>query len=239
LAKSATEIFNEKVGLIFEYDKSSPLFVRHANTEIENNNLDRAIEILTEGIKLYPDYPTAYVLYYKALSLSGEYGKALLQAKTAGDLLHSRRTYDYYLKEIENMKKRSSLFASSRGSAFIPTTNYLEKDEQPSLFQREPDLEEEENFEETDIDERLEELAEEISSARLSDIPDADITQSPVRGESDSGSKIVSETLAKIYAAQGEYREAIQVFEKLIERNPSKKEEYLQKIKELNSRLDS
>jgi tetratricopeptide (TPR) repeat protein len=228
LAKSPAEIFNEKVSLIFEYDKSSPLFVRQANTEIDNNNLDRAIEILTEGIKLYPDYPTAYILYFKTLSLAGEYGKALQQIKTAGDLLHSRRTYEYYLKEIENMKKRSSLFASSKGSTFIPTINYFEKDEQPSLFQQEPELEMEENFEETNIDERLEDLAGEISSARLNEITDVDVTHSLVGDDSDSGSKIVSETLAKIYAAQGEYKEAIRVFERLIDKNPSKKGEYLQ-----------
>jgi tetratricopeptide (TPR) repeat protein len=239
LTKSPVEIFNEKVSLIFEYDKSSPLFVRQANTEINNNNFEHAIEILTEGIKLYPDYPTAYVIYFKAFSLAGEYGKALLQIKTAADLLHSRKTYEYYLKEIDNLKKRSSMFAASKGSTFIPTADNFEKDEQPNLFLQEPELEIEGNLEDANIDERLEELADEISSARLSEIADVDLTYDPIGYNSESGSKIVSETLAKIYAAQGEYKEAIRVFEKLIEKNPLKKEEYLQQIKELNSRLNS
>jgi tetratricopeptide (TPR) repeat protein len=239
LTKSPVEIFNEKVSLIFEYDKSSPLFVRQANTEINNNNYERAIEILTEGIKLYPDYPTAYVIYFKALSLSGEYGKALLQIKTAGDLLHSKRTYEYYLKEIDSVKSRSSIFATSKGSTFIPTLDNFEQDDEPNLFLQEPELKTEENFEETNIDERLEALADEISSARLNEIADLDFSYDNIENDSDSGSKIVSETLAKIYAAQGEYMEAIRVFEKLIDKNPSKKEEYIQKIKELNSKLDS
>jgi tetratricopeptide (TPR) repeat protein len=239
LTKSPVEIFNEKVSLIFEYDKSSPLFVRQANTEINNNNFERAIEILTEGIKRYPDYPTAYIIYFKALSLSGEYSKALLQIKTAGDLLHSKRTYEYYLKEIDSVKNRSSIFATSKGSAFIPTSDNFEKDDQPNLFLQEPEQEREDNFEETNIEDRLEELADEISSARLSEIADVDLSYDPIGYDPDSGSKIVSETLAKIYAAQGEYKEAIRVFEKLVDKNPSKKEEYLQKIKDLNSRLDS
>lgn len=239
MTKSPTEIFNDKVNLIFEYDKSSPLFVRQASTEMDNQNVDRAIEILTEGIKLYPDYSTAYILYSRALSLTGDYGKALQQVKTASDLLHSKKTYDYYLKEIENMKKHSSLFASSRGSAFIPNADYLEKDEQPSLFLEELELGIEENFEQSDIDDRLEELADEISSARLSEIPDEDITQNYNKDDSNSGSTIISETLAKIYAAQGEYKEAILIYEKLIDKTPSKKEEYLQKIKELHLRLNS
>ena len=119
MTKSPAEIFNEKVSLIFEYDKSSPLFVRQANTEINNNNLDRAIEILTDGIKLYPDYPTAYILYFKALSLAGEYDKALSQIKIAGDLLHSRRTLEYYLKENENMKMKMILRLFHKINKFI------------------------------------------------------------------------------------------------------------------------
>ena len=240
MAKSPTEIFNDKVSLIFEYDKSSPLFARQANTEIENNNVDRAIEILKEGIKLYPDYPTAYLLYSKALMLIGEYGKALQQAKIAGDLLHSKKTYEHYLKEIENIKQRSSLFTSSRGNAFIPELNRFEKEPQPDLFEKEDEVDIEENKEETntDIEDRLDELAEEISTAKISDTP---VENSEDEAEEESGytGSIISETLAKIYAAQGEYKEAINVYEKLMLKTPSKKEDYIERIRELNSRFDS
>jgi predicted Zn-dependent protease len=48
---------------------------------------------------------------------------------------------------------------------------------------------------------------------------------------------LVSETLAKIYIAQGEIHEAIKIYERLIERKPENKEKYYQSINELKSRL--
>ena len=238
MVKSPNEIFNDKVSLIFEYDKSSPLFARQANAEIENNNVEHAIEILAEGIKLYPDYPTAHILYAKALSLIGEYARALYQVKVASDLLHSKKTYEHYLKEIENMKKRSSLFASSRGSAFIPELNKFEKEIQPDLFEKKYETNVTGMSEQTNIDDRLDELAEEISSAKISESPVED-NQEKAGEEASHGNSIISETLAKIYASQGEYKEAIKVYEKLIQKTPSKQEEYIKKIKELNSRFES
>lgn len=241
MAKSPTEIFNDKVSLIFEYDKSSPLFVRQANTEIENNNVERAIEILVDGIKLYPDYPTAYILYSRALSLVGEYGKALNQVKIASELLHSKRTYEHYLQEIESMKKRSSLFATSRGSAFIPELNQFAKETEPDLFEKKHEVNLSEKDEQTnvDIEDRLDELADEISSARISETPVEDNNDDDLDEEAGYSGSIISETLAKIYASQGEYEEAIKVYEKLMLKTPAKKEDYLERIRELNSRFDS
>lgn len=241
MVKTATEIFNEKVSLICEYDKESPLFVRQANTEIDSNNVDRAIELLTVGIKLFPEYPTAYMLLGKAYTLIGEYSKALQQIKTGSELIHSKGTYDHYLREIENIKKQRSLFSGSRGSAFIPEKNMIDEDDQADLFTPEetPAVEiEDGDPESVELDDRLEELAREISSARIQD-PEGDSPEpAPAFSEMGSTATIVSETLAKIYAAQGEYQEAINVYEKLIEKTPSKKDEYLNSISELKSKLN-
>ena len=243
MVKTATEIFNDKVSLIFEYDKESPLFVRQANTEIDSNNIDRAIEILILGLKLYPEYPTAYMLLGKAYTLIGEYSKALQQIKTGSELLHSKQTYEHYLREIENIKKQRSLFSGSRGSAFLPDREIFDEEQQPDLFSAGktelPDVAFDTGDEPGNIDDRLEELAREISSARIKDSGSATILpENPVE-EMGSSNTIISETLAKIYSAQGEYREAINVYEKLILKTPSKKEEYLEIIAGLESKLNS
>ena len=58
-------------------------------------------------------------------------------------------------------------------------------------------------------------------------------------GGSDTlGQFLISETLAKIYISQGEVKEAISIYEKLIERKPENKEEYSRAIEELKSRLE-
>jgi len=239
LVKTASEIFNEKVSLICEYDKASPLFVRQANTEIDSNNVDRAIELLTIGIKIYPEYSTAYMLLGKAYTLIGEYGKALQQIKIGSELIHSDQTYEHYLHEIEGIKKQRSLFSGSRGSAFIPEKNVFEDQEQPDLFEANipKKIEEIVDNEELDnLDDRLEELAREISSARIKDTEGGSELKESTFSEIGNSSTIVSETLAKIYAAQGEYQEAINVYEKLIEKTPFKKDEYLVSISELKSK---
>ena len=58
---------------------------------------------------------------------------------------------------------------------------------------------------------------------------------SPTMTGSDS---IVSETLANIYITQGEFREALKVFEKLLNKNPQKRDYYLQKINEIKAELE-
>lgn len=241
MVKTSTEIFNEKVSLICEYDKESPLFVRQANTEIDSNNVDRAIELLTLGIKLYPGYSTAYMLLGKAYTLIGEYGKALQQIKTGSELIHSDKTYEHYLREIENIKKQRSLFSGSRGSAFIPQKNFPEEEGQPDLFAPPPPAKTGEKIKDSEpgnIDDRLEELAREISTARIKDVDENVAGPESTFSEMGNSGTIVSETLAKIYAAQGEYREAINVYEKLIHKTPSKEDEYLAAIEELKSKLD-
>lgn len=47
-----------------------------------------------------------------------------------------------------------------------------------------------------------------------------------------------TETLAKIYISQGEFNEAILVYKKLISIKPENKENYLQRIEELKTRLE-
>ena len=53
------DAFNQKVSLIYEYNNKSPLFARVAVNEIEKNNIDEAIRILTDGLNNHPDFSVA------------------------------------------------------------------------------------------------------------------------------------------------------------------------------------
>ncbi len=55
-----------------------------------------------------------------------------------------------------------------------------------------------------------------------------------VTGSEMPDDKIVSETMANIHYSQGNYREALEVFKKLILKNPDKAELYKKKIDEIN-----
>jgi len=102
------EALNQKISLIYEYNNKSPLFARLAGIEIEKNNLDSAIDILTEGLKNYPEFSVAYFLLGKIHTLKGNYSQALSFIKKGSELIHSPKSFDYYFNEIDEIKKQRS-----------------------------------------------------------------------------------------------------------------------------------
>ncbi len=234
--KSTFEKFDEKVNLIYEYDKKSPLFIRVANTEINNNNVEKAIAILNQGIDNFPQYAAAYLLLGRAYMLLGNYSLALKNIKTGSDLIHSKQTYDYYLNEIEEIKKQRSFFEISKRAGLFTSEEKDVHEDQSDLFNEKP-AEELKSAEDSPIDERLEELAKEISSAKISEqMGETFVDDKPLKKISESHI-IISDTLAKIYTAQGEYKEAIEIYGQLRQKNPEKLEYYNQKIEELKAKL--
>jgi tetratricopeptide (TPR) repeat protein len=209
LDKSISNAFKDKVNLIYEYNKQSPLFVRVANGEIEKNNVDKGVEILREGLSVYPDYPVAHILLGKALMLLGKYKESLDSFRKGSELVNSHKVFEYYLHEVENLKKQRILFETTSLPGFI-------------------DAEENRSSPDKKIS-----LENELSS--FNSMTDH---KSYAAAPGPGGDSIISETLANIYATQGEFREALSIFEKLLNKNPQKRDYYLEKISELKSRLD-
>jgi tetratricopeptide (TPR) repeat protein len=244
LNKSSAEAFNNKVSLIYEFDKTSPLFIRKAEVEIENNHIERAIEILNAGLKLYPDYIAAHLLLGKAWALTGHFDAALKSIKAGCANLHSSRTYEYYLNEIETAKKQKSLFDFSKRTSFFDN---IETPVQPDKFvpkEFKPGIIEETKEEPSDkitpinVDDHLEEIAKKISTVRMKEPKDDYKFEPPIKEGLGESSMIVSETLAKIYVTQGELNEALTIYRKLVQKNPAKREYYQQKISEIQSKIE-
>jgi len=210
LSKSSSQIFNEKVNLIYEYNKQSPLFVRVAYNEIGKNNFERALEILNDGISLYPGYPVAYIVLGKAQMMLGRYKEALDCFRKGSDHIKSHKVYEYYLHEVESLKKQRIFF---------------ENPEKPGSMNGDQD--------ETPVEGKRPSLEDELQSFNTMDQQKG--KPSPMITGSDS---IVSETLANIYITQGEFREALKVFEKLLNKNPQKRDYYLQKINDIKAELE-
>lgn len=231
MSNNQYDVFNQKVSLIYEYNNKSPLFARVADIEIEKNNIDDAIRILTEGLAHHPDFSVAYFLLGKAHTIKGNYGQALKFVKRGSELIHSPKTFDYYLREIDAIKKQRQLFNVSRwadnaNEKFSNTTA-------PASNQTE------EKKKSESIEETLNKLTAEIDGAS-NQIKEAkkQITENRLK-EYSKNDLIVSETLAKIYVTQGEFKEAISVYKKLKVKNPDKEAYFDSKISELNARLSA
>ena len=231
--------FNKKVSLIYEYNKNSPLFVRVANSELEKNNIDEAIEILDTGLRIFKEHPTANLLLGKAYALNGRYSDALGLFQKASKILRSDRTYDYYANELETIRKQRSLFETTKGKAFLNSSI----DSELSISDDDIYYTDTETTSSDDlvasIDERLEQLAEEISKAKLSHSFEKGYSDKNLLDNLPGDNLILSETLAEIYLSQNELDEAIRVYEKLINKDASKYEYYTGKIIEIRSKLES
>lgn len=219
----SVDTFNQKVSLIYEYNNNSPLFVRVAGNEIEKNNLDRAIEILISGLNFFPYYPTAHFLLAKAYTLKGNYSLALSSLKSGSTVIHSQKSFDYYLKEIESIKKQRTLFNVSKWAELSKENlkyNNVSENGNNTLINKN-------------------ETIEEVLAKLTDDIKDAQQTIKDAKGKMEESKEksgkdlIISETLAKIYANQNEIPSAISVYKKLMKINPDKEEYYKSKINEL------
>jgi tetratricopeptide (TPR) repeat protein len=221
---SQQETFSSKIGFIYEYNKNSPLFVHVAADELDKKNIQSAIDILENGIKTYPYSTVAYIILAKAYVLSGNYKLALEVLKTGTDLMHSKKTYDFYVREIEGIRRHLDLYNPASENADA-------RQSQPSSSQNKSEPDEEIG----DIESRLEDLVRELSPPKT---PGIESKTEPKNENFAEGNIIVSETLAKIYISQGEIQEAKKVYLKLIQKYPGREEYYRKKIEELPAGLE-
>jgi tetratricopeptide (TPR) repeat protein len=229
-----------KFALIYEFNNDSPLFTRVAADLLENNEFDKALEILEKSMNLYPNYPTPYFIYAKALAYAGNPEKAREMIATGSDLIQSEKTKEFYLNEIEEIS--SSLFNGSNRAAFLEpeAIENIELEEQDAFAEEEP----------KEFEDRLEEVAEQLENAKIeiptepSDVDDIDVDLHDDSSEEEdenfniAGEEFISETLAGIYFAQKNYKAAQNIYVKLIELEPEKKEYYQSKIQEIDDILN-
>lgn len=229
MSKSKRDLFENKACLIYEFNKKSPLFVKQANKEISLNNIDAAIEILEKGLTLFPSFHTAKIILAKALALKGTYSSSLKIFKDVFQSIHSKESFDYYVHEIENIKKQRSAFEmNKRLSTWVDIPEDIE-DQNKKEFSNKSNS----------VDDRLSEIAQKISSIKLSETSRQNNNSKTESNDQRFKEKsITSETMAKIFVAQGEFKEAINIYQKLSELKPDRKSYFDQKISELNKKLE-
>lgn len=231
MSSNSFDAFNQKVSLIYEYNNKSPLFARVADNEIEKNNIDSAIKILTEGLTNHPDFSVAYFLLGKAHTIKGNYGQALKCIKKGSELIHSPKTFDYYLREIDAIKKQRQLFNVSRW-AEASNENQIQQTQTQQTSVKQVKTSE-------SIEETLNKLTAEIEgTSQVIKEAKQKIEDNRVK-EYSNNDFIVSETLAKIYITQGEFKEAISVYKRLKQKNPEKESYFDSKIAELKAKLSA
>lgn len=254
----------DKTALIYEFNNSSPVFAQVAAGELENKNIDKALNILENGIQLFPEYSTAYIVYAQALAMAGDFESAEKMLKKGCDLIESEDTLIYYSNKFEKLKQKTETISTSRRTNFLSDDfddlnqndiiDMLAEPEEPVI---------DEPVEEID---ELEKLASELENAKMpvpepepaEDLIEDDLSidedflsdefddmelepyepeEEPEPEPEKKDKEIVSETLAGIYFAQGNYEEALTIYEKLLIFQPEKSEFFKKRIDEIKEQL--
>jgi len=215
-------ITEDKIKLIYEFNNNSPLFARVALSEVEHGSIPDAINILQNGIRLYPAYSSPYIILALANAYSGNKDEALKYLSKGCEIINSPDTFNFYKEKIASIiTDRNSLSESLRpGFLMSQDINPKENNFQSNI----------EN--DVDIEEKLDELALQLSKAKIKPKPDSqsdEITELPEF----KGKKIATETLAEIFINQKNYNQAIFIYEELIQQKPENKDTYLEKISEI------
>lgn len=209
----------ERVKLIYEFNHSSPLFARVAANEIANGNYLEAIKILDEGIDLFPNYASAFLVLAIAKAYEGKEEEARIVAKIGADLIGDEATYSSYVNQIANIIEERNSISEVMRPSFIE-----EIKEEVVLTEEEKSLED-----------KLDVLAKQLSKAKI--IPKDDLPENPEELPGFKGKKLVSETLAEIHIKQKNYGEAVLIYEELLNQKPEKVEYYLQRISEIKTMM--
>jgi tetratricopeptide (TPR) repeat protein len=227
------ERVEKRISLLFEFNVHSPIFARIASSEMEKGNLERAGEILETGLLHHPTYATAYYVYALVLAKLGKKEEAIHHLSKANELMPNDETNADYLKIINEMLPEETQDAATTGAPIAEDRAETSSDGIDTSFSLD------ETFDDNsfgDLDD-LESLASELENAKIPPINESDIDFDKLDNENE-GEEIITETMANIYLEQGNTKEAIEVYEKLIKLNPEKEQYYKIRIEEIRQSED-
>ncbi len=189
----------------------SPLFARLAMEYLSAGKTGEALQLCLRGVDLYPSYPAAHVVLAKCYAALSRYALALSSLETARSQVSFFPVYDKLRNEWSSRpgpdagKTPEPVIDAQVPALIVPAATPMESPPEPA-----PPAE----------------LPAELSNEELQQI------QRPPGSDSDEW-RIVSKTLAEIFATQEEYDEAIITYRLLIQEQPAQKESYQIRIDEL------
>lgn len=160
-----------------ESNPASPLFARLAGEYLSSGEREKAIEVSVNGLRRYPDYPTAHLILAKCYADEGHYATALEQIRAALEILPCAPPL-LDLKIEWERKLRDHLRDAGQLHAFAP-----------------PDSP-------TDIEDETDDVADTLEP--IADIPSESnaVATPPVRGEHESDMSGTPEFVNTVQSAE-------------------------------------
>lgn len=216
----------------------STLFARLASHYLQNGRHQLARELCERGLKVYPTYSTAHLILARCFAADGNFVGALrsLQIPIAAHpespvLTRLYRDWTGRLSE-EEMASLNAEPVESGGEASAEGIERAESMESDS-GDREPVTEL--------VPDNKHEIPSVVPGPELESEDDEEVAVEPsatdLFAEIVDDGRLVSATLAEIYAKQGAYAEAITSYRILSKRKPAEREAFERRIAELRIKL--
>jgi len=214
-----------EVGPRVATDPKSPFFARVAASYLDQGRTREALTLCVEGMKVFPRYVTGSLILGKCYEALGRNAEALLEYRRVVETFPDNATakalvertmqteaeaFQRFVETLEPtlLPRKDTLtfseFSSGTSPAQVNTVEFLIKQ-----LQRAPKL------------------------PRASGMPMIPVVQEDLTSGAEPSPVIVTETLAEIYASQGQFREAIQAYRTLAEQKPEESERFTQRITQL------
>ncbi len=208
---------------------------------LEEGNAREASVLLEAMTRAMPGYATARVLLARAYEGLGEWDGALGSWREALHIVPNspviRRGLERAARKassrapVDELPELPSVSVSTPVTGDVEVTVEDDADFEPVDAEAASDAAPPESFAE---DEDLDRLIAELESARI--VPRPDLESLPEPELDDDIEDVVSVTLARIYASQGQYDEAARVYELLAGQQPDKEKELKARAAEMRSK---
>jgi tetratricopeptide (TPR) repeat protein len=194
----------------------SPSFARVAGELLQRGEVLEAIRLCTEGLERHPWYATGNLILGQCHEELGRTVEALLEYRRALEALPDNVMLRDAVRRVETRQQEEfRAFAEEQSRILGPVANSRTFEE----YVREGEGENAAEF--------LLQKPRPVSGQQPSP------AQRETGGAEEEAPEIVTVTLAEIYAAQGQFGEAIGAYRKLIERRPEEAERFRRRITEL------
>jgi tetratricopeptide (TPR) repeat protein len=197
-------------------------FARRAAAHLAEARVEDALQACCEGTQMFHQYATGFLMMGKCFDVLGRHEEALLAYRRALSVLPDSLTLAGLAHDAEMHARESfDAFAAERGAVLAARKGTITFDTYAA--QTAPDQ-----------NNTVEFLLKQLQGAgRITPPPPGPSQQNDLSPGASTKGRIVTATLAEIYANQGEYGAAIEAYRRLAEQRPSDAELYARRIQEL------
>jgi tetratricopeptide (TPR) repeat protein len=228
----------------------TPRFARTAADLLHKGEIQEALALCLAGTELFPRYATGHLMLGRVYDALGRTAEAMMEYRNVGEAFPDNPVLvGLYqaakLKEDEAYEDFARMQSETLQGRLKHSTfdDYLSTREEAPVQEESPEpdavaIEEplppaepsaDKGNASTDVDQIIQKLEE--APRRIT--PSMDQPPPPPAAGPDHNGRIITATLAEIYASQGEYDEAIQAYRTLAEQRPGSASRYLQRLAEI------